>query len=160
MERSDLSRLVHAGLLTGASDGLFASVLSVTYLHSTVARLWQGVAAVPLGARALEGGTPMALIGLLIHFGVAFTWSAVFLFVVMRAKWVRGVLGSPYGVLKVAAVYGPCIWLVMSWVVIPLLLQRPPAITPRWWIQLVGHAPFVGLPIVWSIGDPADRAAA
>jgi hypothetical protein len=38
----------------------------------------------------------------------------------------------------------------MSLAVIPLLLHRPPAITVRWWIQFVGHAPFVGLPIVAS----------
>jgi hypothetical protein len=45
-------------------------------------------------------------------------------------------------------VYGPFIWLVMSLVVIPLLLHRPPAISIRWWVQLLGHFPFVGLPIV------------
>jgi len=65
--------------------------------------------------------------------------------------WLRRVLASPHGVLKVAAVYGPCIWLVMSLMVIPLLAHRPPAFTNRWWVQLVGHFPFVGLPIVASI---------
>jgi hypothetical protein len=63
----------------------------------------------------------------------------------------RSVLDSPYGVLEVAAVYGPMIWIVMSVVVIPLLTRRPVAITGRWWIQLAGHVVFVGLPIVWSI---------
>jgi len=52
---------------------------------------------------------------------------------------------------KVAALYGPFIWMVMSLVVIPLLLHRPPTITIRWWIQLIGHIPFVGVPIVASI---------
>jgi uncharacterized membrane protein YagU involved in acid resistance len=51
-------------------------------------------------------------------------------------------------VLKVASVYGPCIWLVMSLLIIPVLTQRPPAISIRWWIQLAGHFPFVGLPVV------------
>jgi hypothetical protein len=44
--------------------------------------------------------------------------------------------------------YGPFVWLVMSLVVIPLLLRRPPTIGFRWWVQFVGHFPFVGLPIV------------
>jgi uncharacterized membrane protein YagU involved in acid resistance len=65
---------------------------------------------------------------------------------------VRRVLDTPYGVAKVAAVYGPFIWLMMSLVVIPLLTHRPPTITYRWWVQLIGHFPFVGLPIVASIG--------
>jgi len=67
----------------------------------------QGVASTLLGRTAFDGGTPVALLGLLMHFGVAFGWSAVFLFVVMRAGWVRGLLASRYGIVKVAALYGP-----------------------------------------------------
>ncbi len=150
--RSDVSRLIRAGLLTGISDGLFASFLSAVVYGSTVTRLWQGVASTLFGPEALNGGTSTALIGVLMHFGVAFGWSAVFLFLVMRLRLIRGLLASPYGVVKVAALYGPFIWLVMSLVVIPLLLQRPPAITIRWWIQLFGHIPFVAIPMVASIG--------
>jgi hypothetical protein len=120
------SRVVRAGLLTGVTDGLFSSVLSVAFYHSTVARLFQGVASTLLGKAALDGGTPTALVGVLMHFGVAFGWSAVFLFVVMRLHWVRRILGTQYGVLKVASLYGPAIWMVMSLAVIPLLLHRPP----------------------------------
>jgi hypothetical protein len=148
-------RLIRAGLLTGVSDGLFSTVLSIFFYHSTATRLWQGVASTLLGRTAFDGGTPTALFGLLMHFGVAFGWSAVFLFLVMRSGWVRRLLASRYGVVKVAAWYGPCIWLVMSLVVIPVLLHRPPSITLRWWIQLIGHMPFVGVPIVASIGRQA-----
>jgi uncharacterized membrane protein YagU involved in acid resistance len=56
-------------------------------------------------------------------------------------------LESPYGALKVASWYGPFVWLVMSLVVIPLLLRRPPTINFPWLVQLIGHIPFVGLPI-------------
>jgi hypothetical protein len=38
-------------------------------------------------------------------------------------------------VVKVASVYGPFIWMVMSLAVIPLLLHRPPTINVRWWVQ-------------------------
>jgi hypothetical protein len=141
------SRLARAGLLTGVTDGLFASSAAV-FFGSTVTRLFQGVAATLLGPAAFDGGTRTALIGVLMHFGVAFGWSAVFLFGVMRAPWIRRVLASRFGVIKVAAVYGPFIWLVMSLAVIPFLLHRPPAITLRWWVQFFGHFPFVGVPIV------------
>jgi hypothetical protein len=155
------SRLVRAGLLTGVTDGLFSSVLSVAFYHSTGARLFQGVASTLLGKAALDGGTPTALVGVLMHFGVAFGWSAVFLVVVMRLRWVRRILGTRYGVLKVASLYGPAIWMVMSLAVIPLLLHRPPTIGSRWWVQFFGHIPFVGIPIVASLAQglyPSERA--
>ena len=149
-----MSRLVRAGLLTAVTDGLFSSVLVVAAYGSTVTRLWQGVAAVLLGPGAFDGGLRTALVGLAMHVAVAFTWSAVFLVLVRRASWLRRLVGSRYGVLKVAAVYGPLVWTVMSLVVIPLLVRRPPTIGFRWWVQLVGHFPFVGLPIVAGIGLP------
>lgn len=147
-ERS--SRLVRAGLLTALIDGLFSSLLSVLAYGSTVTRLFQGVASVLIGPDAMSGGTPTFALGLAMHVGVAFFWSAVFLFVGQRLGWVRRVLESPHGVVKVAALYGPLVWAVMSLVVIPALTRRPPSITYRWWIQLFGHFPFVGLPIVAS----------
>src|SRR5262245_20912047 len=87
-----LTRLLRAGLFTALSDGLFSSVLSVAFYHSTVARLWQGVASTLLGPAALTGGTRTALIGVLMHFGVAFGWSTVFLFLVMRSGALRRLL--------------------------------------------------------------------
>lgn len=152
------SRLVRAGLLTGVVDGLFSSVLNVVAYESTVSRLFQGVASVLLGKEAYDGGTPTMVIGVLMHFGVAFAWSAVFLFLVLRSRWVRALRASPYGVIKVAALYGPFIWMVMSLAVIPILVHRPPTISARWWIQLIGHIPFVGVPIVASSGGGSPRA--
>ena len=155
--RPGLADLVRTGLLIGVVDGLFSSLLNVFAYHSTVARLFQGVASVLLGPTAFEGGWHTAGIGLLMHFGVAFTWSAVFLFLVLRWSRVRDLLSSTAGIVTVAAVYGPLIWMVMSLIVIPALVHRPPAITMRWWIQLLGHAPFVGLPIVASSARVSRR---
>jgi len=157
--RSAASRLVAAGLLIGTVDGLWAIVLTFIYGRS-LTRLWQGIAATAFGERMFDGGASTVLLGVLMHFGVAFAWSAVFLLLVTRSAWLRRVLDSPHGVLKVAAVYGPMIWIVMSAVVIPLLTRRPLVITGRWWIQLAGHVVFVGLPIVWSIWRGARGATA
>jgi len=145
------ARLVRAGVLTGIIDGLFSTVLVTFFYGSTPMRLWQGVASTLLGRGSFDGGTRTALIGLLMHFGVACGWSAVFLFAVLRAGWVRRLLDSRYGVVKVAALYGPFVWLVMSLAIIPLLVHNAPAISYRWWIQLIGHFPFVGIPIVASV---------
>jgi len=46
-----LSGIAVTGIVTGIIDGLFSSVLSVAFYHSTVARLFQGVASVWLVRR-------------------------------------------------------------------------------------------------------------
>jgi hypothetical protein len=138
-------------------DFLFASALSVFAYGSTFSRLWQGVASVPLGQRALEGGPPMVAAGIVFHIGVAFAWSAVFVFLLLRSSWLRGVLASPFGVAKVALSYGPLIWIVMSTLVIPPFTGRMPTFTARWWIQLLGHVPVVALPIA-AAGRPRPAA--
>src|SRR5207248_1066238 len=161
MPRRPLILLLRTWLVIALIDGLFASCLSVFAYGSTVARLWQGVAATVIGPAALTGGTRAVLIGLLLHLGVALAWSAVFLGLVMMWPGLRRIIGAPGGVIGVAAIYGPAIWLVMSLAVIPLLTGRSPSFTLRWWIQLVGHTPFVALPIVATIApgvDPAERS--
>ena len=150
-----MPRLIRAGLLTGVVDGLFSSVLSVAAYGSTVARLFQGVASVLVGARAFSGGAATFALGVLMHFGVAFAWSAVFLFVVLRWSWARRLRESRGGLWAMAALYGPMVWITMSLVVIPLLTHRPPNVGFRWWVQFFGHIPFVGLPIVAAAGRPA-----
>jgi hypothetical protein len=151
MRGNTLATLARAGLLTALTDGAFSSVLSVAFYHSTVTRLFQGVASTVLGGDAFAGGARTAVIGVLMHVGVAFGWSAVFLFLVAPRSWIRALLESRYGVVKVAALFGPMVWVIMSLAVIPLLVHRPPVIGVRWWVQLVGHVFFVGLPIVATV---------
>ena len=140
-------------------DALFSSALAVFAYRSTVTRLWQAVASTLLGPAAFEGGARTTLVGLLLHCGVALGWSAVFLALYLSWPWLRRALTSPGGVIAAAALYGPAIWLVMSLVVIPLFRGRPPAFNLRWWVQLVGHIPFVAVPIVAMISRPADGPA-
>ncbi len=154
-----LSRLVPVWLVIAAVDGLFASALSVFAYASTVTRLWQGVASTVLGPAAFEGGTPTVLVGVLLHLGVALGWSAVFLALAMSSSRLRRIIASRGGIVAVAAVYGPAVWLVMSLAVVPLLTGRPPALTVRWLVQLVGHIPFVALPIVAMTARGTGAAA-
>jgi hypothetical protein len=143
-----LRRFLYAGLLTAVVDGLFASALNVFAYGSTAARLFQGVASVVVGREAFDGGAATVALGVLLHVGVAFAWSAVFVFLVLRLRWVQALLASRGGVIKVAALYGPFIWMVMSLAVIPLFVRRPPTIGARWAVQLLGHIAFVGVPMV------------
>jgi hypothetical protein len=146
-------RLLRAGLLVGVSDGLFASAFGVFVRGVPVTRVWQGVASVLVGKGAIDGGMQMVALGLLMHFTVAFTWSALLLFAVQRSHWLRAVLDSDYGILKVAAVLGPFIWLCMSLVVIPAFVHRMPVINVGYMEMLVGHIFFVGLPMAAAIGS-------
>ncbi len=154
---SPVTRLVRAGLATAVVDCLWAWALALAY-GSSFARVWQGVASTLLGRGALDGGTRTVLIGLAMHLGVAFGWSTVFLLLYLRSAGLRRRLATRAGILQVAAVYGPLIWIVMSLVVVPFLVHRPPNITYRWFIQLAGHVPFVGVPIVASVaaGGPGN----
>lgn len=140
-------------------DAVFSSALVVFAYRSTLTRLWQGVASVLLGPAAFAGGARTTLVGLLLHCAVALGWSAVFLALYLAWPRLRRALASPRGVLAVAALYGPAIWLVMSLAVIPLLGGRPPAFVFRWWVQLVGHIPFVAVPIVAMISRPTVGSA-
>lgn len=144
-------RIASAAGLTFLTDGLFAVVLSVGFFDSTFAALWQGVASVLIGRGAFDGGAYTTALGIVMHMTVALTWSTIFVFLFVRWERLRRVVFSPFGVWKVAAVYGPLIWLVMWGIVIPVLAGRAQSpITPRWWVQCLGHIPFVGLPLVWA----------
>jgi hypothetical protein len=155
-----LMRLFRAGLLTGVIDGLWAVVLTMARGRS-VEDLWRGVAAVPFGKQMLDGGAPAVALGVAVHFCVAFAWSAVFLLLFTRSRWLAAAVQTRYGLLETAAVYGPLIWIVMSLIVIPAFTGTPTTISGRWWIQLAGHVVFVGLPIVWgsTVLRPAVLAA-
>ena len=147
-----LALLLRTWLTIAVIDGIFASCLSIFAYGSTFSRLWQGVASVVLGPSALQGGTRMVIVGLVLHVCVAFTWSVVFLTLARSVPALQRLIATPGGILAVAILYGPSIWLVMSLVVIPLASGRPPSITVRWWIQLFAHIPFVALPIVTVVG--------
>jgi len=160
MNRSLARLLVRTWLTIAAIDFVFATCLSVFAYHSTFTRFWQGIASVLIGPSAFEGGTQTLLLGILLHLSVAFTWSIVFLTLAMSWPRLRRMLATPGGVLAVAAVYGPCIWLVMSLIVIPTATGRAPSFTFRWWVQIPAHIPFVALPIVWTVSRGIERVVA
>ena len=142
--------LLRTGFTIALVDFLWAVVLTALYGGSQ-AGLWRGVASVPFGPSALDGGMAAVLLGIAVHICVAFTWSAVFLLAYRAVQPLRHFTSRPSGIAVTSVLYGPLIWVMMSRVLVPLRTGKPaPAITTRWWIQLAGHAVFVGLPIVWT----------
>jgi hypothetical protein len=98
--------------------------------------------------------------GLMLHLSVALTWSTVFILALAGSASLRRMLARPQGALAVAVVYGPFIWLVMSFVVIPLATGRPTTVGFRWWVQVFAHVPFVALPLVFTARRTLGLAAA
>ena len=162
MLQDALSRLARAWPVIAVVDGLFATALSILAYDSTATRLWQSVASTLLGPAAFEGGARTALVGLAMHAGVARLWSAVFVALYVLSPRLQRLVATPAGAVAAAAVYGPLVWIVMSFVVVPALTGRPPTVGARWWVQAAGHVVFVALPIVLMTrrGGPAPRPAA
>ena len=152
MQRDVVRLLVRAWLTIAVVDAIFATMLPVVAYGQPLGRVWQGVASVLLGPSAMQGGTRTMIIGLVMHLGVALAWSTLFLTLALLLPRLRQVIVTSGGIVAVSALYGPAIWMIMSFVVIPRLTGRPPTINARWWVQLFAHIPFVAIPIVATIG--------
>jgi len=142
---------LRAWALITVVDAIFATTLPVVAYHQPLGRVWQGVASMLLG-RGAQLDAPTILFGLVMHASVALLWTSVFMILAVLSPRLRRIVATPAGILGVATLYGPLIWIVMSLVVIPPFSHRPATIGERWWIQLFAHIPFVALPIVATIG--------
>jgi hypothetical protein len=127
----------------GVLDAIAAMAVAYAARAVPPARVWQSVAAGLLGRdAAARGGLATALLGLGLHFFIAFTVAAVYLGASRRV----GILTRRPVVCGV--VYGVCVFFFMNQVVIPLsAIGRGgfPAL-PALLRGLIVHALFVGLP--------------
>ena len=138
-------------------DGLFAIVVYVVFGTATITRLFQSIASALIGPSAFRGGTTTFALGIALHVTVALAWSIIFLLLLRGTRFVPRMLDSRLGALKVAAWYGPLIYVVMSLALIPAFTQRVPPVNAMWMLVLLGHIPFVALPIT-AILKRAARA--
>ena len=143
---------LRAWVIVTVVDGIFATALPVVAYGQPLGRVWKGVASVLLGSSALQGGPGTLLVGLVMHAVVALTWTSAFMVLALLSPRLRRIVASPAGIAGVATLFGPAIWIVMSFLVIPRFTGRPPTVNVRWWVQLLAHIPFVALPIVATIG--------
>jgi hypothetical protein len=143
------SALVKTWLFVAVSDACFASATGVLIApYASPARVFKGVASVLFGKDMLAGGAGAALTGLAMHFGVALFWSALFVTAVRNSSVLSRAIASWPTAILVASIYGVSIWLIMTWIVIPSMVHRPPNLSVKYWVQLVGHIPFVVMPMV------------
>lgn len=140
--RSLLLCVLAAGLVAGTLDIVYATTF--WGLKGVPAqRIGQSIAAGVLGKDAFGGGNATAALGLVLHYFIATMMAAAYALVARR--W-PALVARPvrYGLL-----YGLLLYVLMTYVVVPLSALPGPAAANTLWIacSIVAHALLVGLPI-------------
>jgi hypothetical protein len=137
--------ILFGGLIAGALDIIYAFLL--WWLRAAVppGRILQSVASGLLGKSSYEGGAATALLGAVLHFGLALAIAAVY--VGASRLWpVLARKATLFGPL-----YGIGVYLVMNYVVLPLSAfprrsgGSPPPVV--WITGVLAHMFLIGLPI-------------
>ena len=134
-----LRTIAITGLIVGAMDITSAFIIAISR-GSTVTRLLQFVASGLIGQKAFQGGAATAVLGLGLHFVIAFSLVAVFYAASRRIAFLRRqavVSGIVYGLI----VFG-----FMNLVVLPLSAAKPRHSLTGDLIQIGIHMFVIGLP--------------
>jgi len=110
-------------------------------------RILQSVASGLLGKPAFEGGVPIAILGLALHFFIAFSWAAIF-YLASRA-----IPALTRHAVIAGVFYGFLIYAVMNLVVLPLSAY-PRKVTFPLLVLVTGllvHMFCIGLPISLAV---------
>jgi len=133
--------ILWGGLICGVLDIAYAFALYGTKGVPPV-RLLQGIAGGLVGPVALRGGMATALLGLLLHFTIAFGAAVTYCLASRKLGWMIGRAFSS-GLL-----FGVAVYFFMNFVVIPLsAIHRWPVFGTLFVVNLIEHMFIVGLPI-------------
>lgn len=143
---SPFSAILIGGTIAGALDITYA--IGFSAMHGVPPmRILQSVASGLLGKPAFEGGVPTAILGLALHFFIAFSWAAIFYLAsrVIPALTRHAVIAGVF--------YGFLIYAVMNLVVLPLSAY-PRKVTFPLLVLVTGllvHMFCIGLPISLAV---------
>jgi len=130
-----------AGTAVGVLDGL-AAVASAGQRGVTPDRVFQYISSGILGRSAFEGGWPTIVLGVFLHFVVAFGASTVF---ILAARSISILNRLPF---VIGPIYGVIVYFFMSEVVSALSnVSRGPRTVSGTITGILIHIFFVGLPI-------------
>jgi hypothetical protein len=135
------------GLACGVFDITQACIAYGIQNHLPPMRIFQSVAAGLLGSKSFQGGIPTAVLGLFLHFVIAFSWAAIYYIASRRLTFM---IESP---VIAGLLYGELVWAVMNCVVLPLsALHHGPRFDKASIITgPIGHLFLVGLPIALAV---------
>lgn len=155
---SAFQTIVFGGLAIGILDFLDASIFFPLYFGISFIDVWHGPASGILGRETSRaGGVDTALLGILMHFCVAFSIAAVYF---LLARLLPVLVRRP---VISGLIFGIAAHFVMQYVVIPLSAIRSfPAWPPLGSLlnSLIGHALLVGLPVALIAAWSARRKTA
>jgi hypothetical protein len=143
---SPLSAILIGGAIAGTLD--FTCTIGISALLGVVpVSILQSVASGLLGAPAFSGGLPTALLGLVLHFFIAFSAAAIFY---LASKSIPALTRHP---VLAGLFYGFLIYAVMNLVVLPLS-AHPGKVSFTLLVLVTGllvHMFCIGLPISLAI---------
>lgn len=119
-----LKPILLAWIIAGTADALAAIVVYVWILNKTTeVQIFQGIASGILGKEAFNEGAKSAILGLLLHYFIAFCWVIFYFLLYPRLKFLRK------NIIASAVIYGLFVWLVMNVFVLPGTFGRAPVLT-------------------------------
>ncbi len=139
-------RLLLTGLIAGTLDILSAYVNGFIRTGHISRKMFQYIAGGAIGLKnSLNGGLPVILLGVFIHYFIAFLFT-FFFFVLYRKNRFFGL-----NKFVAALVYGIFIWTVMNLIVLPLSALPPGTIKPgNALLDCLILAAMIGLPCAIS----------
>jgi hypothetical protein len=131
--------IASTGLIVGFLDILSAFVIwwqrGVALEHGL-----QGIASGLLGAKSYEGGVATAILGLVIHFFIAFVVVSI---LYLASRKIRFLTTQP---IVSGILYGIGVYLVMYWIVLPSVFPTFRHRLSNELIELAIHICLIGLP--------------
>ncbi len=139
-----LDAILYGGLAVGVLDGMAAVIITV-YFGASPKRMFQGVASGLIGSASFEGGWATAVLGVALHFLIAFIWAAIYCGASLKlpALTRRALICGP--------IYGVAVYFAMQIIVLPLsAIRKHPfsfGTTTQMLRGIIVHIICVGLPI-------------
>ncbi len=122
--------LLKAGFIAGSLDILFAFANAWWSSGVSPERVLRFIASGLIGGKAFQNPGSIALLGLAIHFFIAFFWTGIFFFFypkirnIIHSKFLQGIL------------YGIFVWLAMNLIVLPI--TNAPKLEFQWYDAIKG----------------------
>jgi hypothetical protein len=133
--------IVYGGLAVGVLDGLAAVILTI-YFGRSVSVMFQYIASGLIGRASFQGGWATVLLGVSLHFLIAFIWTAIYFGASLKLPALirRALICGP--------IYGLVVYFAMQRIVLPLsAVQSPPFSFAGMMRGIIVHILCVGLPI-------------